>query len=117
MKAMQEFLDQCIKDRRWGEDGICNIPVSKETARSLQGSGSACGVIRNDNNENLCLVLSWLPRAAVYAIGYILSGSVIAHRNAFDGKKSEQYLEQALKVLEGKYLSIHAVPFSLTNLL
>ena len=102
MKTMQEFLDQHFKDKRWGEDGMCNVPVGKETAKSLQGSGSASGVIRYDGHENLCLVLSWLPRGAVYSIGYILSGSIIAHRNAFDGKKSEQYLEQALRVLEGK---------------
>ena len=103
MKSMQEFLDSHIKDKRWSEDGMCTVPVSRETARSLPGSGLASGVIRFDGNENLCLVLSWLPRAAVYAVAYILSGSVIAHRTALDGKKSEQYLEQAVKIIEGKF--------------
>ncbi|KAL9116533.1 MAG: hypothetical protein Q9187_006938 [Circinaria calcarea] len=103
MQAMQATLDQRISDKQWNDDGLYSIPISRESAMTLQGNGSPVGVVRVDSDQNTALVLNWLPREDIYALGYLLSGAVVIHRNAMDGQKSEQYLKEAQRLLEGMF--------------
>ena len=103
MEAMQATLDQRVSDKQWSDDGFCSIPISRESAMTLQGNGSAVGVVRIDSDQNTSLIINWLPREDIYALGYLLSGAVVIHRNAMDGQKSEQYLKEAQRLLEGMF--------------
>ena len=101
MEAMQATLDRRVSDKKWSEDGVCAVPISRESVMTLQGNGSAIGVVRVDSDQNTSLLINWLPREDIYALGYTLSGAVVIHRNAMDGQKSEQYLKEAQRLLEG----------------
>ena len=102
MHAMQKTLDLLVTDKGWTDDGSCSIPITYQTAATLQDSGSAAGIIRNDSNQNSTLLINWLPREDIYALAYLLSGAVSVHRNAMDGQKSESYLKEASRLIEGK---------------
>ena len=102
MQAMQATLDQATNDSNWTEDGICAIPISHNTSMDMRGNWSAQSVIRTAPDGSLSFLMHWLPREDIYALGYLLSGAVKGNRNAMDGQKSEQYLKEGIRMLDGE---------------
>ena len=104
MTAMQTSLDQSISNGQWTDDGLCYIPISRESGSSLQGNGSLSGIVKTSADQEYAMAISWLPREDIYELGYLLSAAVVMHRNATDGQKAEKYLKEASRTLEGRRL-------------
>ena len=101
LKAMQQMFDSSSQDENWSNDGLISIPVSHETAKAFQSSGLSAGVLHLDSTNKLNVLINWLPKEEIYAVGYLLSGAVVVHKNAMDGHKAEQYLNEAKKMIQG----------------
>ena len=101
LKAMQQLFDTSSEDENWSNDGLISVPVSQETAKAFQCSGSSAGVLRMDSTNTLNILVNWLSKEEIYATGYLLSGAVVLHKNAMDGHKAEQYLNEAKRMIQG----------------
>jgi hypothetical protein len=96
MKSMQETLYDRMEASTWHDDGTICLPVSR---RSLHGVVLQEGGTIIERNGNAYLPFRWLPKATVEAIGFLLSGVSVSHKNASDGGKAEKYLDEGLKLL------------------
>ena len=105
LETMHSMLDAMSQSDNWTSDGIVHISLGDRTARSLQESSPPSGIIRTDSTGAVCVSLVWLPKDDIYALGYLFSGAVVLHRNAMDGQKAEQYLNEAKRQIEGNHLS------------
>ena len=102
MTAMQISLDQSLANRQWTDDGLCYVPISRESGKTLQGNGSLSGIVQTSMDQKYSMIISWLPREDIYELGYLLSAAVVMHRNTTDGQKAEKYLKEASRTLEGR---------------
>ena len=107
MQTMQKMLDQAANDPGWTQDGMCAIPLKTNYSEYLQGGGSAKGIVRVSSGDAPCLIINWLPKEDIYALGFLLSGVAVSHRNSMDGQKAEQYLREGIRMLHGQ--SAHVV--------
>ena len=107
MQGLQSMLDASSNDQQWTDDGVIYIPLNHKTAQTLPGSGSQSGIVEADHLGNLTLLVNWLPKEEIYALGYLISAAVVSHRNAMDGHKTEQYLKEAKRMLGGKFCHAH----------
>ena len=102
MLAMQASLDHTANDNSWTEDGVCVIPIRRDASTNLNCDEDNQGVLRTASNGSTIFLIHWLPREDMYTLGYLLSGAAVANRNAMDGQKSEQYLKEGIRTLQGK---------------
>lgn len=110
MQALHKTLDTSQNDPSWTDDGLVRVPLSLGTAKSLHDSGVTGGVLQVDSRGVVNILINWLPKEEIYALGYLLSAAVTDHRNASDGQKSEKYIKEAKRMVEGKDLHIHLLP-------
>ena len=96
MKSMQEILYQRMDDLTWNDDGTIYLLVSRQ---SLHGVALQEGGTIIERNGKTYLPLRWLPKPTVEAIGFLLSATSVAHKNASDGGKAEKYLNEGLRLL------------------
>ena len=99
MQAMQTTLEKNPVPHAWKNNGSFEIPISHTTVSPTTGSN---GVLRSDSDANLTIVLNWIPREDILALGYLLSSIAIAYRNTSDGQRSEQLLREGLNFLESE---------------
>jgi hypothetical protein len=94
-EALQKTLDTYLTDPNWTTDGLIHVPMSLPTANSLHDCGSSGGVIQLSPTGAAYLIINWLPKDEIYALGYLMNGAVYCHRNSVDGEKSEKFLKEA----------------------
>ncbi|MCJ1393033.1 hypothetical protein MMC18_005905 [Xylographa bjoerkii] len=100
LETMHSMLDAMTYSNNWTSDGIVRVPLGDHTVRSLpESSQTPSGILQIDSAGAICVSLSWLPKDEIYALGYLFSGAVVFHRNAMDGQKSEQYLNEAKRLI------------------
>ena len=96
LKIMQQSMDNLAEDESWNDDGTFSIPLSQKTTAKFTFIDSGLFQKVGDSYE---LTFTWLPKADVYALGYLLSAISVAHKNGHDGHKSETFLDEALSVM------------------
>ena len=108
LDTMHSMLDAMTYSNNWTSDGIVRVSLGEHTAQSLpESSQTPTGVLQVDSSGAVCVSLNWLPKDDIYALGYLLSGAVVLHRNAMDGQKAEQYLHEAKRLIGGMNYSSH----------
>ena len=100
MTAMQTSLDQIISNGQWTDDGLCHIPIGRESSDTLPNNDSVFGVVQVVD-QKCTMAIKWLPKEDIYELGYLLSAAAMIHRNASDGQKAELYLKEASRTLKG----------------
>lgn len=108
MQAMHAMLDSLGESESWTGDSSLLVPVSNRTAKTLQESSIPTGLLQINSTGATCIYLEWLPKGEIYALGHLLSGAVVLHRNAMD-RKSEQYLKEAKRMIGGNYCSSRSI--------
>lgn len=105
MSGMQTYLDEIVSTNDWSRDGTFGIPIARSAGRGL--TTDTGGVFTQSPDGHDCLTFSWLGRADVYLIGFLLSGATLYYRNHRD-KRCEKYLSEGLKMTEGSPTHLHA---------
>ena len=105
LESMHLTLDPLTYSNNWTLDGVVRIPLGDHTAHNLpESSQTPTGILQVDSAGVVCVSLTWLPKDEIYALGYLFSGAVVLYRNAMDGQKSEQYLNEAKRLIGSKKL-------------
>ncbi|MCJ1435120.1 hypothetical protein MMC27_004490 [Xylographa pallens] len=100
LDAMHLMLDAMTYSNNWTSDGVVRVSLGDHTAQSLQESSQTpTGIMQLDSSGAVCVSLTWLPKDDIYALGYLFSGAAALHRNAMDGQKAEQYLNEAKRLI------------------
>ncbi|MCJ1378747.1 hypothetical protein MMC17_001846 [Xylographa soralifera] len=100
LETMHLMLDAMTYSNNWTSDGVVRVSLGDHTAQSLpESSQIPTGILQVDSAGAVCVSLTWLPKDEIYALGYLFSGAVVLHRNAMDGQKSEQYLNEAKRLI------------------
>ena len=94
MHIMQNAMKDINDNKFWAADGSFMIPFSNARMPSCH---SQTGIVRKSEDGSLNLMFRWMPKDEIYNMGYLLSGIAMMHRNAQDGRKSEQMLEEGIK--------------------
>ncbi len=103
MQAMHSVMAPAASDDQWRDDGCFVVPLTgAENSKRDVGSG---GLGSKDERGRAVLTFKWMPRSDIYALAYLLSGSVIMHRNSWSGLKTEKYLREGLRMTQGKHFS------------
>lgn len=97
LQAMQATLETVHTSPFWSETGVFLIPINHTQASQ---DNSCKGIIQDGNNGHQGLLFDWMPKEYVYNSGYLLSGICTAHKNALDGQRSEQMLNEGLRKQE-----------------
>lgn len=102
MRTLQTMLDTLPEGHSLTEEGSFAISIAHARFSATKPS---MGVVRSMPDGSTELVFNWLPRDDIYALGCLLSGIAITHRNTTDGQKAERMLKEGLRSQDGKYSS------------
>jgi len=105
MLAMHAMMDPAATDSHWKNDGSFAVPVTR--VENFQTSLGAGGIVAKDENGRDVLSFNWMPRRDIYALAYLLSGSVMSHRNSWGGQKAEKYFREGLRMTRGMRYSCY----------
>lgn len=94
MHALQTTLEALPEGHSLTEEG--SFPISMAHVGS-SATKPSFGVVRSKPDGSTELIFNWLPRDDIYALGCLLSGIAITHRNTTDGLKAEQMLKEGLR--------------------
>lgn len=94
MNAMHATLEELRNHPSWTADGTFLVPISQQSARTVQGRGSAHGVVITDQSNQAYIRMRWLPKDEIYTLGYLLSAAVAMSRN-WQEKVAEKHLQEA----------------------
>ena len=100
LRTMQATLETVHGDQFSTEAGRLSIPIN-----CVHGSlpTSPTSIIQEAKSDSQNLLFDWLPNEDIYDLGYLLSGVCTAHKNAFDGLKSEQMLKEGIRRLDSQF--------------
>lgn len=101
MQAMHTVMVPAASDDMWQDDGTFAVPLKQDGPSDI-GSG---GIVSKNASGKPVLSFEWIPRGDVYALAYLLSGSVISHRNSTNGQKAEKYFREGLRMAQGIYMA------------
>ena len=99
MQAMQATLEVLRETQSVVDDGSFVIPVNHNTR---MGFGNHNGVVRQGQDGTQFLAFEWIPNQDIYSLGFMLSGICVAHRNSSDGQKSENMLQEGIRIQASK---------------
>lgn len=99
LKILQSLADGTLTDRNWRADGSFSIPLN---GKSAGPSSIDTGDILQVQNGILLLSFNWLPQHDLYALSYFLSSITLSAKNSYDGRKAEQFLDEGLRMIQGK---------------
>ena len=112
MKSMQRTMDSIVdNDDKWDDHGTLYIPLTRQSINGVTLTG---GGLISEHNGSPMLMLTWLPKSDVYALGYLLSAVTVAHKNVVDGHKAEKFLEEGLRLIRDSISSPDSSSASLT---
>lgn len=100
MRALQSMLDTLPEGQSMTEEGLFAISIAHA---GFSATKPSMGVVRSMPDGSTELVFNWLPREDIYALGCLLSGIAITHRNTTDGQKAERMLKEGLRSQDGQY--------------
>jgi Cohesin loading factor len=103
-KMVQTSMDELVFDKKsWTANGACPIPLGKKSAKKVT---DFCAQIYTQAEDGLVyLQTSWLKDVDAYAIAYLLSGCTAVLKAPLD-PKAETYIQEGIKVLEGKCFTL-----------
>lgn len=96
LKEMQKSLYQILAQPGWTEDGVVYIPLSR---RSLNGVALQDQGVISERAGKPTLTFSWLSKADVEILGYLLSAVSVSYKNGADGGKAEKFVSEGLEAL------------------
>lgn len=99
LKVMQTLVDETLNDPNWRPDGSFSVPLN---GKSAGPSSIDTGDILQVHNGTLLLSFSWLPQHDLYALSYFLSSITLSAKNSYDGRKAEKYLDEGIRMIQGK---------------
>lgn len=94
MHALQTTLEALPEGQSLIEEGSFAISIAHT---GFSATKTSIGVVRSMSDGRTELVFNWLPKEDMYALGCLLSGIAITHRNTTDGQKAEQMLREGLR--------------------
>ena len=116
LQEMRTALETVHTNSSWNEIGTLLIPINHSQASRDQ---SCKGVIQDASDGHQMLAFNWMPKNYIYTLGYLMSGISTIHKNALDGQRSEQMLNDGLRKCDGQYdypISLHKLmKFSSTS--
>lgn len=100
LQAMQATLEALQVADSLTEAGTFTVPINSSQASFFT---SSTGIVRGATPDSQSLFFDWLPTEDVYDLGFLLSAVCTAHKNAFDGLKSEHMLKEGIRRLDSKF--------------
>jgi hypothetical protein len=100
LSVMQAKVDETLSDPNWHPDGSFSVPLN---GKSAGPSSIDTGDILQVHNGTLLLSFNWLPQHDLYALSYFLSSVTLSSKNSYDGRKAEKYLDEGLRMIQGKF--------------
>ena len=94
MSSMHATLEELRNHPGWTLDGTFLVPISQQSARTVQGRGSTHGIVITPESGQTYLRIKWLPKDEIYTLGYLLSAAVTMNKNHQD-MVAEKYLQEA----------------------
>ncbi|MCJ1268992.1 hypothetical protein MMC22_008880 [Lobaria immixta] len=110
MRTLQTMLDTLPEGHSLTEEGSFAISIAHARFSATKPS---MGVVRSMPDGSTELVFNWLPRDDIYALGCLLSGIAITHRNTTDGQKAERMLKEGLRSQDETINKTNAIPHSI----
>ncbi|EMC96162.1 hypothetical protein BAUCODRAFT_47807, partial [Baudoinia panamericana UAMH 10762] len=99
LQAMHNNMDEAARDKGWTKDGSFVVPLGVAASGGLELE--TAGILTSSSDGKASLAFQWLPRGAVYTLGYLLSGIATSAKHPGDSK-AESYLNEALKLVTVK---------------
>ena len=97
LKGMHEFwprVDQLLDQDCWAPNGRFLVPLVPQSAEKLPAMASKNGLITTNAENDVCLQMFWLPKNAVFPLGYLICAAVTMHKNSQDSR-AEDFLKAA----------------------
>lgn len=113
LKVMQALVDETLNDPNWRSDGSFSVPLN---GKSAGPSSIDTGDILQVQSGTLLLSFSWLPQHDLYALSYFLSSITLSAKNSYDGRKAEKFLDEGIRMIQGKHTIISPISFILIHL-
>lgn len=107
MKQMQKVMDEASSNKSWRADGSFCVPIDGAADAVDQDIRvDSGGLFERTSKGQRALVLTWIKKSELFALGYLFSGMATAHKNSHD-RKSERYLEEGSKISTGEKYAAH----------
>jgi len=100
MTTMQAYLDATAPMSNWSRDGCLSVPILHPGSESIVMESG--GIFTRDETGEY-LQFTWLAKADVYSVGYLLSALQFMPKAHERDSKAEQFLEGALAITGDGY--------------
>lgn len=100
MQAMQATLEILRESPSMTDDGSLSVPINHTKGTQHRSQN---GAVRNGQDGTQHLMFDWIPIHDVYALGFLLSGICVAHKNSSDGHKAETMLNEGIRLQESRF--------------
>lgn len=120
VQRMHQYQDGHTRELGWSKDGSFGVELGPSNNEHLEQDTG--GIMRRSNNGNAMLVVQWLTKNQLYALGYGLSGITMMLKTMgkpLGGKdrKADEFLLDGLKMASLKPESHHSPLHSTSTLL